>query len=146
VAVRSVTIRSDAFEPSYRFAEHGGEVEIELSAASEAGVFAAALAAFAELVAPDEAGEPVVRHEIELADPDRALLLVDWLDELLFLSELEQFVPSRIDSMELGGGRLQATVAGYRGRPRGLVKAVALHGLRLEEKGGAWNGRVVLDV
>ena len=129
----------------HRFVEHVGEVEIELEAASEAEIFASALDAFAELV---EAGGPAEpdRHEIELAASDRSLLLVDWLNELVFLAEVARFVPERIVSLELADGRLGATVAGHRGRPRHLVKAVTLNKLVFKQEGGAWHGRVVLDV
>jgi SHS2 domain-containing protein len=132
-------------EPEHHFVEHGGEVEVELAAESEIGIFAAALDAFAELVAGSEDGEPT-EVQIELPGRDRTLLLVDWLNELLFLAEVEQFVPRHITSIEREDERLQATVAGYRGTPRPLVKGVALNGLRFDHEGGIWHGRVVLDV
>ncbi len=49
-------------------------------------------------------------------------------------------------SIERGDERLQATVAGYRGTPRPLVKGIALNGLRFDHEGGVWHGRIVLDV
>ena len=130
---------------AHRFAEHVGEVEVELEASSERGIFESALAAFAELVGADAAGEPA-SHELELTASDRALLLVDWLNELVFLAETARFVPERVDSFELADCRLRATVAGHRGSPRHLVKAVTLSRLALEQEGGMWHGRVVLDV
>jgi SHS2 domain-containing protein len=130
---------------AHRFAEHVGEVEVELEAASEAGIFEAALAAFADLVGTGEGGESV-SHVVELAGGDHALLLVDWLSELVFLAEVERFVPERLASFELADGHLRATVAGHRGHPRHLVKAVTLSKLELEQEGGMWHGRVVLDV
>jgi SHS2 domain-containing protein len=130
---------------THRFVEHGGEVEIELESPTEAGLFAAALDAFAELVSAEGEGSSA-RHEIELAGDDRALLLVDWLSELVYLTEVEQFVPERLASFELAGGRLRATVAGRRDDPAHLVKAVTLNELEFAERGGSWHGRVVLDV
>jgi SHS2 domain-containing protein len=132
-------------EPEHVFVEHGGEVEVELSAEDEAGIFAAGLDAFAELVAGSAHGEPM-EVQIELQGHERALLLVDWLNELLFRAELEQFVPKHIGAIELGEERLQATVVGYRGTTRLLVKGVALNRLVFERKGGVWHGRVVFDV
>jgi SHS2 domain-containing protein len=130
---------------AYRFVEHVGEVELELEAASAAGIFEAALGAFAELSAADEEGEPAV-HEVELEASDRALLLVDWLNELVYLAEVERFVPERVAAIELVDGRLRATVEGRRDQPRHLVKGVALNNLELTEEEGGWHGRVVLDV
>jgi SHS2 domain-containing protein len=139
------SVRDSSGVATYRFVEHGGEVELALRAATEVGVFEAALRAFRELVSGgEEAGE--VRHEVELAAEDRALLLVDWLSELVFLAEVEQFVPERLAAAELRGGRLRATVVGRRARPRPLVKAVTLDHLEFRQAGGVWHGRVVLDV
>jgi SHS2 domain-containing protein len=129
----------------HRFVEHVGEVEVELVAASETGIFEDALAAFADLVTVDGAGEPA-SHEIDLEAPDRALLLRDWLDELVFLADVARFVPERVASLELDDTRLRATVEGRRGHPRPLVKAVTLSGLTLAEQEGRWRGRVILDV
>jgi SHS2 domain-containing protein len=132
-------------KPMHRFVEHVGEVEVELDATTEAGIFEAALAAFAELVATGEEGESV-RHEIELTAGDRALLLVDWLSELLFLAEVEGFIPERVAALKLEDNRLQAAVIGRRDLPRQLVKAVTLNSLELEQHEGNWHSRVVLDV
>jgi len=132
-------------EPEHHFVEHGGEVEVDLAAESEVGIFAAALDAFAELVAGSE-NEESTEVRIELPGRDRTLLLIDWLNELLFLAEVEQFVPTHITSIEREDERLQATVAGYRGTPRPLVKGIALNGLRFDHEGGVWHGRIVLDV
>jgi SHS2 domain-containing protein len=133
----------------HRYVEHVGEVELELEATSEAGVFEAALTAFVDLVASGEevtGAEEPARHEVELEASDRALLLVEWLSELVYLAEIERFVPERTTAFELVDGRLQATLEGHRGRPRQLVKAVTLNRLRLEHEAGRWHGRLVLDV
>ena len=129
----------------YRFVEHVGEVELELEAATEAGVFEAALAAFAELSGDGGQGEAAV-HEIDLEAADRPLLLADWLNELVFLAEAERFVPERVERLELDETHLRATVAGRHGSPSPLVKAVTLNRLAFTHEGGRWHGRVVVDV
>lgn len=129
----------------YRFVEHAGEVEVELEAPTEAGIFEAALAAFVDLVDGDASGEPT-SHELGLEADDAALLLVDWLSELIFLAEVDRFVPDGAARIELAGGRLHATVEGHTDRPRHLVKAVTLNRAALLEEGGIWHGRLVLDV
>ena len=130
---------------AHRFVEHVGEVEIELEAETETGIFESALTAFGELLGTGVGGDPAV-HVIELADAEPDLLLVDWLTELIFLAEVEHFVPQRLAAIDLIDGRLRATVAGRRDHPRHLVKAVTLSKLELDQEGGIWHGRVVLDV
>jgi SHS2 domain-containing protein len=129
----------------YRWVDHTAELELELEAPTEEAVFAEALAAFTEL-AGDGSGQSVSR-EVEVEADDHAALLVEWLSELVYLSEAERLVPERVTSLELQDGRLRATVEGRRGEPRHLVKAVTLHRLELrpDAKVG-WRARVVLDV
>jgi SHS2 domain-containing protein len=130
----------------YRPIEHTGELELLIEAPTEEAVLAEALAAFAELVG-DDGGPDSERREITLAGDDRDLLLADWLNELGYLADAEQFVPARLSELELEGGSLHATVHGRRGEPRPLVKAVGLYGLeygRGLDRG--WRARLVLDV
>jgi SHS2 domain-containing protein len=132
--------------PAHRFLEHVAEAELVLEAPTEAGLFSAALDAFRELVdGRRTAGAPVER-EIVLADRERTLLLADWLDELVFLAEVDGFVADRIETLALAADGLRATVVGRHSRPRHLVKAVTLDRLELERRERTWYAHVVLDV
>jgi SHS2 domain-containing protein len=129
-----------------RFVEHTAELELELESDSAEGVLEEALLAFAELAGADDdaPGEPV-DHAVDLEARDLPALLAAWLDELVFASETEGFVPERAE-VRLDGLRLTGVVRGRRGEPRPIVKAVTLHRLRFGQRGGGWHGRVVLDV
>jgi SHS2 domain-containing protein len=129
----------------FRWVEHTAELELEIEARSRADVFAEALAALAELVG-DARGPPMMR-ELEVEADEDAMLLVEWLGELIYLSEAEGFVPERVASLEFAEGRLRARVEGHEGESRHLVKGVTLHRLELRpQEDGGWRARVVLDV
>ncbi len=129
----------------HRFVEHTGEVELEIVSPTEEGVFGEALAAFGSLVGDGDDGS-AARHEIEVSAADHALLLVEWVSELVFLAEVEGFVPHRVTGLELADGHLRATVEGRRGLPRHLVKAVTLNNLELERADDHWYASLVLAV
>jgi SHS2 domain-containing protein len=129
----------------YRWVDHTAEVELHVEAGSQEDVFAEALTAFAELVSREDRGERV-EHEVTAEAQDDATLLAEWLGEFVFLAETEDFVPERLKRIELDGGRLRAVVAGHRGRPAHLVKAVTYHGLEFARSGDVWRAKVVLDV
>jgi SHS2 domain-containing protein len=130
----------------YRWIEHTGELELLIEAPSERAIFAEALAAFAELVG-DDGGPDSEPREVELEGDERGVLLADWLNELVYLADAEQFVPEKLSGLELEDGRLRATVRGRRAEPRPLVKAVSLHGLEYKRRPDAsWRARLVLDV
>ena len=129
----------------YRWIDHTAEVELELEGASEEEVFREGLRAFAEVLADDPEGPPRC-IELSLEARDRATLLADWLEELVFVSESERLLPERVVAFELDGAALRATVEGRPARPRYLVKAVTYHRLALEAADGGVRARVTLDV
>jgi SHS2 domain-containing protein len=131
--------------------EHTAELELELRAGSERGVFEEALAALGGLLAEragdekGESGEPA-RHDVSARAPDRPTLLADWLAELAYLAESRGFVPARAERLELTDSGLEATVVGRRASPPHLVKAVTYHRLGMWKEGKTWRARVIFDV
>jgi SHS2 domain-containing protein len=129
----------------HRWVEHTAELELEIEAASEDAVFADALTALSELIS-DDGDRMSDRLEIQLESDDLEGLLADWLDELVYLADVQSFVPDRLIEIELAGHGLRATVGGHRGEPRPLVKAVTRHRLEFRPTERGWRARVVLDV
>ena len=131
----------------FRWVEHTGELELELEADSERGVFEAAFEAMRELLAGDAEGdEPAMRREISLAGEDRAVMLADWIAELAYLAETEGLVPRRLAAFNLTEAGLEALVEGGAEEPPHLVKAVTYHRLALQRAGDGWHATAVLDV
>ena len=135
----------------HRWVDHPGELELELEAASERGVFEEALAALGGLLNERAGGETEpraepVRRQVSASAPDRPTLLAEWLSELAYLAESEGFVPQRVERLELAGCALEAAVAGRLASLPHLVKAVTYHRLGLWEEDETWRARVVFDV
>jgi SHS2 domain-containing protein len=129
----------------FRWLEHTAELGLEIEATSREAVFEEALAAFAELVGGGDG--PLTTREVEVEADEPGLLLVEWLSELLYLADTEQFVPERVASLDLDRNRLRATVEGRLGEPGQLLKAVTLHRLEFREDATVgWRAHVVLDV
>ena len=133
----------------HSFEEHTGEVRLEVEASTLEDLFAQAGRALAELILgevedpPESAPEEVVR----VAARDRAALLVEWLNELIFLSETSKRVFTRFRVESVGETMATAVVAGL--APETLVtavKAATLHGASVERAGVGWRANVVLDV
>ena len=125
--------------------DHTAELELEIDAPTEEGVFADALRALAELLEDDRRGAPV-RREIAIGGRERAALLVEWLDELVYVAETEDLVAEGAEGIELSDGGLVATVRFRRGSPRHLIKAATYHRLAFEPSRLGFRARVVLDV
>jgi SHS2 domain-containing protein len=82
---------------------------------------------------------------------DLETLLVAWLNELLYLHEVEEFVAARFAITHLSDTTLEAEVWGERvDRARHCqvshVKAVTYHLLRVRPTEEGWEAQVVVDV
>jgi SHS2 domain-containing protein len=82
---------------------------------------------------------------------DRETLLVAWLNELLYLHEVEEFVVADYTIRHLSDTLLEAEVWGERvDRARhalvGHVKAATYHLLQVLPTAAGWEARVVVDV
>ncbi len=132
---------------SHDIADHTSELRIRLWAGSLAELMAEAGRALAEIqlrgasAAPGGDWRPV---EVSASDP--AGLLVDWLNELIFLTETERWVATEFE-VEVTDGTLRGRARGVSlGRAPGLVKAATLHGLRVDDAPGGLTGEVILDI
>jgi SHS2 domain-containing protein len=127
----------------HEWREHTAEVELVVDAASEEAVFEEAAVALGELVG----GGPGARETrtIAVTGGDRGALLVDWLEELIYLADTAGFT-ARGARVRLDGEALTATVDGTLGPVDPLVKAATYHGLSFAHEDGRWRAHVVLDV
>ena len=127
----------------FRWVDHTAELELEIEASTEEGVFADALAALAELLAGD--GNETERR-VSVEAEDRPALLAAWMEELVFLAETEGFEPLAVRALELGPHSAEATVTGRLGQPPPLVKGITYHRLSFAPAGDGYRATVVLDV
>lgn len=130
---------------SYRWVDHTAELELEIDGATEAEVFRDAAAAMAELLDDGGRGE-VVLLDLALDGEDRALLLADWLDELVYRGETDGVVLETVEGFALGERLLRATIRVHRGQPQPLVKGITHHRLSFEPRDGGFRAVVVIDV
>ena len=82
-----------------RWIEHTAEFELRIDASTGGAVFAEALRAFGELIDEGPVGDALV-CEVLVAAPDRAGLLVRWLEELVFRAETEGLVPEAVEDLD----------------------------------------------
>jgi len=132
---------------------HTAEIGLRIAAPSLAALYACAAAAMCDLAdaQPDRAAPPQVQ-EVVVAAPDREGLLVDWLNELIFLQETTgaYWPEATVNSLaqQEDGIALHATVRGWRTNqpPRLHIKAVTYHQLRVVPTEGGWRAEVFFDI
>jgi SHS2 domain-containing protein len=103
---------------------------------------AAAAGGYAEAAGPDRPPAAVVRLEAA----DTATLLVDWVNELVYLTEARDALFPTADVLETDGRSLHAELRPVAAPVRHAVKAATLHGAVVERTDDGFAARVVVDV
>ena len=137
----------------FEFVAHTADLAVRLRAASLPALFETAAAALVEALTEPAAVRQAENRAIALEAQDANLLLIDWLNELLFLFEVEGFLVAAAQVAIEGSGplRLVATARGERRDERRhpikvLVKAATYHGLEIVRREGGYEATVILDI
>jgi protein archease len=135
----------------FELTEHTADVGIHAWGPTEATVFEQAALALFSLLCDPATVEPREAVGLEAEAPMHDLLLVAWLNELLYRFEADGLVFHSFAIDVLGARTLSGTAFGEpldlaRHAAHAGVKAVTYHGLALRRTGKAWEATVVLDV
>lgn len=139
---------------SYRLLEHTADLGIEVTAPNLGELFAEALRALTDVLTTlDRVGFDEA-CSVELSAPSLEGLLVDWLNEAIFLHESEGLVFARaaVDvRQDSQGWHLTAELDGeaFSLEQHGLktlIKAATYHQLRVEQDAGLWRAQVICDL
>src|SRR5436853_6607048 len=99
--------------PWHTWVDHAAEVQLQVGADSFAGLLAEAGRALGALLLRGRAAEPSGEpRTIELSSVDRAALLVDWLNEIIFLAEVERWNAVDVNALEAAEPHLKVSARG----------------------------------
>jgi len=88
------------------------------------------------------------KREIKVKSSDSAALLVDFLNEVLFLSQTHKEFYSKFEEDKLTETEIQGMLIGKAVKRWGKeIKAATYHDLKVsQKKGGKWEAQVIFDV
>jgi SHS2 domain-containing protein len=135
----------------YRLLEHTADMGIEAVAESREELFAQAAYGLMEVVFGNQGGAAREERVVTVEGGDPEELLVNWLNEVLFLLEGKGFLPVDFEVEEVGWQVVRARVGGEPFDPRRHlvereVKAVTYHQIKVEKTNGGWLARVYVDL
>lgn len=137
----------------FRYAEDGPTADLTVDAWGETlgEAFSNVALAMFNAMTPLEGVEERESRAFEVEGDDLGGLLFNFLDELLYIHEVELMVFSGFElAIDQGANRLNAVCSGERfevGRhEQGIaIKAVTFHNMQIERDDTGWEIRVVLD-
>jgi SHS2 domain-containing protein len=128
-------------EREFEIVDHTADVGIRAYGASINQAFANAAKALFSLITELDSVDEVLHRDIELVAPDQESLLVEWLNELIYLFDAENIIFKRFDITRLNSTRLKARGYGEKvniskHKLKIGVKAATYHMLKVDKTNG----------
>jgi SHS2 domain-containing protein len=136
-----------ASDMRFREVEHTADRAFRVHGRDLAELFAHAAHALSAIQGQPASTQETSSREVAVSGLDRETLLVNWLNELLYLQDVHQESYSRFQVLAITDTSLRASVHGEpNASSRRVVKAVTFHGLKLEHLPDGWEATIVVDV
>lgn len=136
---------------TYRLLEHTADMGLEAQGGSLAELFSEAAQALRELMFGSAAGSEEQTSHLRVTGQDQGELLVNWLNEILYLFEVQGIYPVSFTVEGIDAHSVCGQVHGELFHPERhpverVVKAATYHQLLVERDGEGWRARVYLDL
>jgi SHS2 domain-containing protein len=136
---------------SYRLLEHTADMGIEAEGETQAALFQQMALGLRQIITACPDIRPQTEMMIDVVGMDREELLVNWLNELVFLLETRHFLPAIFEIETIDEQRLRARVRGETFDParhflEREIKAVTYHQIKVESTGQYWSAQVFVDL
>ncbi len=137
-------------EKDFEIVNHTADVGIIAYGADMSQAFANAARALFSLITELESVDEILHRDIKLTAPDIESLLVDWLNELIYLFDAENIIFKRFDITKLNNTQLKARSYGEKvdnskHKLKIGVKAATSHMLQVD-KGNGCKVQVLFDI
>ena len=134
----------------FEIVNHTADVGIVAYGTDVSQAFTNAARALFSLITELDNVEEFLHRDIELTAPDEESLLVEWLNELIYLFDTENIIFKRFDVTKLNNTHLKARSYGEKvdsskHRLKTGVKAATYHMLKID-KGNDYQVKVLFDI
>lgn len=136
---------------TFEIIDHTADVGIIAYGADVEELFSNAALALFSLITEPESIEEKLRLGLEVRSKGRDNLLVEWLNELIYVFDVKHILFNRFDISSLTSNRLKADCYGEEFSPLKHkinvgVKAATYHMLKLDRNGNGYRAQVIFDV
>lgn len=136
---------------SVEYIDHTADIGIQIYADTLSECFAAAARAMFDIIVDLDQGQVAEIKSIELEASSLPRLMIFWLEELLFLQEVDDFLCFQFEIVTISENQLQARLGGEildssRHVIKTEIKAVTYHQLVVEKRGEGYFAQVIFDL
>jgi len=136
---------------AFEIIDHVADVGIVAYGTDVEELFSNAALALFSLITEPESIEEKLHLDLEVSSEGRDRLLVEWLNELIYLFDAERILFNRFDIKRLTHNELKATCYGegfdsMKHKIKIGVKAATYHMLKLDKNGDGCKAQIILDI
>jgi SHS2 domain-containing protein len=136
---------------AFEIIDHTADVGIVAYGTDVEELFSNAALALFSLITELESIEGNLHFDLKVNSEDRDSLLVEWLNELIYLFDVEHTLFNRFDIKSLTRNQLKAICYGETFDPmkhkiKVGVKAATYHMLKLDKNGGGYKAQIIFDI
>ena len=136
---------------TFEIIDHTADVGIIAYGTDVEELFSNAALALFSLITEPERIEEKLHLDLEINSEGRDSLLVEWLNELIYLFDVKHILFNRFDIESLTHNDLKATCYGenfdpMRHKIKIGVKAATYHMLRLEKNDSGYKSQIIFDI
>ncbi|OQB44307.1 MAG: hypothetical protein BWY03_00280 [Parcubacteria group bacterium ADurb.Bin159] len=132
---------------NYKFLEHTADLKVQTEGKNLEELFLNVLTAVFEACRPEIKNKKLKFRKINIKAEDLESLLINFLSEVLYLSDInnEIYFKARFD--KLTHQELIAEICGYKVERFGLeIKAVTWHDLEIKKQKRKWQATILFDI
>jgi SHS2 domain-containing protein len=138
-------------EKPFEVIDHTADIGIVAYGADIKQVFANAALGLFNLMADLDGFKEDVQRGLELSAEDVEILLVEWLNELIYIFDVEHIIFKRFEIEELTSTQIKARCFGEKIKPgkhklKREIKAATYHMLRISKEDGSYKVQVIFDI
>ena len=133
----------------YEILEHKADLKIKVKGLSKEELFLNALLGMEEGLGPEtKETKEEIKREIKIKSIDLSALLVDFLNEALYLIQVHKEIYNKIKFVKFSDKELEVELFGQKVERFGEdIKAVTYHGLEVKQnKDGDWEATILFDI
>jgi SHS2 domain-containing protein len=135
----------------FEFIDHTADIGILAYGADMKQVFAHTARGLFSIITELDNVTATEKYDIQVTAPDREALLINWLNELIYLFETREMLFSRFEITAITDTELKAKAFGEKinltkHELKTQVKATTYHMLKIEQNNDGYRAQVIFDV
>ena len=133
----------------FKFLEHTADIKFRAEGKNEEEVFKNSALALKEVICDKKKIKELKSKKIKIEGKDLESLLYNFLEQIIYLLEAENFLISSIREIKIKNLKLKAVILGDKASNyefNNEVKAVTYNEMFVKKEKGKWVSQVVLDV